>query len=673
MPAAPQNPLTASTARDVTKFRTWLGRDAGQDPREEDEDPTFVPLKIMRTAGGRQLDYCELAVDLGRREERLVDIRTPTKWNRQVTIRKLSAETPDLDGDGAPIDNSDPAFWGFLGTQTISLRAPNDESATVTARLDNFLFGVPLTGMRVRDPRTDTVVVLERDPFFNPLVNGVIWANRSTHRNTVGDYVLWVHPESVKTVPAETYQGETSRGAWTLIDMVHSVCGLLNGNELFIKNPTRDELVASIVDAPEVENFYLKRGLWLPQALDAILEPHGFGWFTKISRGDSGAIVRKISVFKRGVGEEKEIFLQRPDDTTPPALDTALTNVAELVHELSVADLANKIEGYGGYQGREITLELYRGWLESEDSLTADELDKTETADNGSLYLTHPDAWRLWVANEAGDWTGYRPEIPNPRDLSGVFSRFVARRRWMDDCCQRDVNDRRIPPVAHWYDPAPPSGGAAEWRVIPPGSYSVLTDQIGIRFNGAKPPDDIVSAGANVKIRLTGTVSGDSRLFKEATRRDESPNGRNVTLVLDLSDRFFDRSVQTTGTYASAINDDAIYQPEDIDDGDDLQEYVNAVRNTEDAANIRAGITLAGIHDEYEIGNLITKVNGRNISFNRLSDDTEETRYLQVVGIEHDTQRQLTVLRVELNRDEGYERDGSFGGPFGKKFRNKDK
>ena len=44
--------------------------------------------------------------------------------------------------------------------------------------------------MRVRDPRTDTVVVLERDPFFNPLVNGVIWANRSTHRNTVGDYVL---------------------------------------------------------------------------------------------------------------------------------------------------------------------------------------------------------------------------------------------------------------------------------------------------------------------------------------------------------------------------------------------------------------------------------------------------------------------------------------------------
>lgn len=657
MPAAPQNPLTA-TAKPVTKFLTWLGGDDGTAPSEENDDPTFQPTAISRSAGGRSIDYCTFTVDLGKRGERLVDMRTPTAWNRQIEVRQKSTEPPELDDNGDPIDDSDPVFWGMLGSQTLYLTR-REESATITARMDHYLFGTPIVGMRVRNPQTGTNVTLEMDPFFNPLVNGVIWANRSTHRNLVGDYCLWVHPESVKTVPAETYQGETSRGTWTLADIVHSVCGLLNSNESFIKNPTRAELQASITDRspPEVQNFYLRRGLYLPQALDAILEPHGFGWFVKITRAESGASVRKITVFKRGEGDEKEIYLQRPEET----LDVAKSNVEELTHELSVAELANRIYGYGAFQEREVTIELYKGWLAAEDSYTPEELDKTDPT---SDYAAHPDAHRLWVANEAGDWTGYRAEITGTLDLSSVFTSIVPRRRRIDDCCQRDVNGRRIPPVVQWYDPVD-----STWKYIPPGSYQVLTDQIGIRFTGSMPPTDIGLGAAGTKVRITGTVAGDSRLYKEATRRDESPNGQNVTLYLDLSDRFFDRSVQTTGTYASAINADAIYQPEDLDDGDDLQAYVNEVRNVEDAANLRVSITLFGIHRDYEIGDLITRVAGRSISFDRLSDDTEETRYLQVVGIDFDRARQLTVLRVQLNRDEGFERDGSFGGPFGKKLR----
>lgn len=677
MPAAPQNPRTVSTARDVTRFVARLGAEGGVAPTKANEDPTFQPLVVSRSAGGRTVDYCTFSVDLGKKEQHLIDMETPTAWNRQIEVRIPPVEPPTDEEVSAGTDRDDPVFWGMLASQTLSLTAPNTESASVVARVDRHLYGGPLTGMRVRDPRTATMVLVEMDPVFNPLVDGQIWANRSAHKdpNTeVGMYV-WVHPESIKTEPALTYQGETSRAAWTLAGMVYTLCRFLNSAETYIKNPTREELQASIVDQspPEIENFWIPRGQYLPQYLDSILTPHGFGWFLKVGTDSSGASIRKITVFKRGAGEEKEVFLQRQGVDAPVDLDPAKTNLKDLTHELSVADLANKVYGYGNYQEREITLELYRGWLEADDALTAEALDKTETAANGSVYLAHPDAWRLWVANEAGDWKDYRTVAPNaipaPRDLSAVFEKFTPRRRRIEDCLQTDVNGRRIPPVVHFYNPTPPDGGAAKWVQLPPGSYSVLTDQIGIRFNGSKPPDEIVLAGAAAKIRITGTVAGDARLYRGADRRPESPNGLDVILFLDLANRFFDRSVQTTGTYLSVIAEDAIYQPEDLNDGDDLQAYVNAVRNTEDAANIRAGITLSGIKREYEIGNLITKVDGRNISFNRLAKNASEKRYLQIVGIDLNQPSQETILRVEMNADEGYERDGSFGGPIGKKLR----
>lgn len=654
MPAAPQNPQTASTARQGTKFLAWVGDTDGGAPTEEQEDPTFRVLTVSRSAGGRQIDYALLAVDLGRREERLVDMETPTAWNRQVEIR-IPGET-----------DSSPVFWGMLGSQSLSLDE-RDESATVTARLDRNAYGAPLIGMRVRNPSGGAMVAIEMDPVFNPLVDGEIWSNRSTHKDPTGQFYVWVHPEAVQSTQAEAYQGETARQSWTLADMVFTLCWLLNPSETHIKNPTTEELQSAFTDAPEVSNFWIRRGQYLPQYLDAILTPHGYGWFTRFGTDGDGNTVRKIAFFRRGAGTEKEVFFQRPNDDTPPDLDLSKTNLKRLSHDLSVADLANRVYGYGAYEEREVTIELFRGWPEADDSLFPEELDRT---DPESQYLNHPDAWRTWIANEGGDWNGTRPEITAPPDLASVFTLLTARRRRLEDCLQTDNSGRRIPPVAEWYDPADQTEGDPEvWKAIPPGSYSVLTDQIGIRFNGAQPPDDIATGGAGVRVRITGTVTGDKRLNRDADRRDESPNGQDVILFLDVSNRFFDRQVRIFGTYGSVLVGRFLTYPDERDDGDALQTYVESARNVEDAANLRASITLHGIHREYEIGDLITRVAGRNISFNRLSKDAEEKRYLQVIGIEWDTQRQETTLRVAVNEDEGYERDGTFGGPTGKKLR----
>lgn len=658
MPAAPTNPLTA-TAKAATKCVTLLGPEDGTEPLPEHEEPTYVPIIISRSAGGRSLDYATFAIDLGRREERLVDMRVPSEWNRQVIVTRPDADDVDVG-----------IFWGMLAAQSITISDRN-ESAMATARIDPHLFGGPLTGMRVRDPRTGDMVRLDMDVVFNPLVDGVIVANRSTHLDPDGNFYVWVHPESVRTDDAETYQEETDRQSWTLAGMVFSMCWLLNPNEEHIKNPTREELTAAIVDQdpPEVSNLWLRRGDYLPAYLDMILEPHGFGWFDKIGYGDGGETTRKISVFKRGEGEKKDVYLQRPEETSPE-LDLAETNVADLQHDISVADLANVVYGYGGLQEREVTVELYRGWPATDDDLACEELDKTVTAEDGSVYLTHPNVHRLWVANEAGEWTNTRTEITDPLDMASVFDLWTARRRRIDDCLQRDVMNRRIPPVLQLYNPEEQIEGEPEiWTDVRPGTYSVLTDQIGVMFNGATPPDDIVMAGTGARLRITGTLTGDSRLFREATRREASPNGKEIVLYLDVADRFQDRQVQTSGSFASVIHDNALYGEDTRDDGDDLQGYVDSARDVEDAANVDAAIRLHGLHWDYEIGDMVRKVAGREISFDRLSLGQEGTRYLQIVRIDHDIQRQSTTLYVRLNQDEGYQRDAMFGGPVGKKLR----
>jgi hypothetical protein len=727
MTSAPANPFT-ELGRDVSKALVWLGAADGSTPAKDGETQSLQLVRLVRSAGARSLDYAQLAVDLGRDGSRLVDLQTPQAWRRWIEIRTA-------DDDGEPVGAA--LFRGELGGQTIGISGPGrEEAASVDARLERWHFGRLLTGMRVRDPVSEAVVKIDMDPVFNPVIDGRVIANRSTHRDPDHDYYLWAHPEAIRTAAAKTFQGETSPQSWTLPGIVFSLCWSLNGDETHIKNPTREELQAvmgfpaddwrpstgytsgdrvenggniytcsitgvsaasggpsgegsAIADGtvtwafesaapntPKVANLTIRRGAYLPDLLDAVLIPHGFGWFTQLSfdepdeeSDDPPAMRAKIVLFRRGEGEEREIFLQRPGED----LDLAKSNMPDLSMQTSVAELANVVQAFGGYEEREVTIELSRGWSESEDAYTVDDLDKD---DLDSQYAAHPKAWRLWVGNEAGDYTGTRTvvqPITAPLDLSGVFTLWVNHRRKVEDCLTFDATGlKRRPPHVQWFDPQ--EGVSGEWKTVQPGSYTVLEDQIGVLFTGQKPPDDIRFAGADgdgaeVKLRITGTVAGDARLFREATRRAVSPNGNDVVVMLDVSDRFHDRQVQTTGDYASVLPD--TYGKDDRDDGDDLEEYVGMVQDVEDCARIHAAFRLHGICLEYELGQLITRVAGRNISFNRLAEASEEKRYLQITAIEYHWQQQTTVLHVEAIDDEGFERDASFGEVTKKRWRNR--
>ena len=150
-----------------------------------------------------------------------------------------------------------------------------------------------------------------------------------------------------------------------------------------------------------------------------------------------------------------------------------------------------------------------------------------------------------------------------------------------------------------------------------------------------------------MKLRLTCVIACDKRVTYTATRQATSPNGRDIELYIDASDRFFDKQVDSGSTFFG------VYDALEKDDTTAIQTYAEDLRDINDSANIRASIVLFGIINSYKRGNLIAKVDGRNISFNRNSSDVATKKYLQVTGILFDAQKQRTVLETDsFNRVE---------------------
>jgi hypothetical protein len=149
-------------------------------------------------------------------------------------------------------------------------------------------------------------------------------------------------------------------------------------------------------------------------------------------------------------------------------------------------------------------------------------------------------------------------------------------------------------------------------------------------------------------MRVTATVEGDTRISYSANRRDSSPNGRDIELVLDMPTKFFDRQLMKTGPLASVLNGAPnTGTPDEKDDSTKIQKYAEEVQKTEDCAEVSVSVTLHGAdHPEYEIGKLIDKVDGRNLSLDANKPDEGEPRRLQIVGynLHLDGQQRMELL-----------------------------
>lgn len=625
MPVPPANPYT-NTAKPARKVKILLG---DQDGSEASDEVTYLKLlRIHRSNGGRHLDYAEFEYDLGATGERIENHLVQEQVARQVEVWLL-----DDQGNADQL-----LFWGELLLESITL--DRGESLRFQASVQPWHFGNICEGMNVKDPNSGDIVTVNEDPVFQPLIDGKIENNMSTELHDEHLYRLWIDPESVRTTEARTLQ-DASAEEWTLVDVIDSLQWMLNPDEEFIENAVVLPDDPIFEDAPTVRNLHLRRGAYLPQYLDDILLPYGYGWYLGLGTDPDNASIRKIVIFKQGTGTERMLYLQPLEET----LDLAKTNTEQTKLDTDIADLANVIVGQGSFQQRQVTLPLERGWEEDDDELDVADLVRS---DPGSQFATKKNVWRLFVGNEDGSYNGLRDEITAAPDLSSVLVNWIPRRQKLGSCLTLEPRTSsetgiRMRPVLEWS-----SDSGASWAVVPDEwGYQILQDRVGIYFTGDEVPEEIRFAADEALLRITGTLTGPYRVQQTATKQSTSPQRREVKLFLDLSDRFHDRAIQLSGEFRSESPFLADGVADTRDDSDELLEFLEAAREIEDAAGMTASFGLHGIHLDYQIGELLTRIDGRDIFLDRKSVGAETKRYLQMTGIIFDWQQQGTMIEVE--------------------------
>jgi hypothetical protein len=95
-------------------------------------------------------------------------------------------------------------------------------------------------------------------------------------------------------------------------------------------------------------------------------------------------------------------------------------------------------------------------------------------------------------------------------------------------------------------------------------------------------------------------------------------------------EKFQSRWRQTLGDYASVFADGTLLADEK-DDTEEIQSYAEKLRDQNHYAELDCEFRLPGWHLEYKIGDLITKINGREISLDAAPETAPVTRYVQIV------------------------------------------
>lgn len=557
----------------------------------------FSATRVVQSAGGATLDSAQLQWML-----------TSSLINRQQTTNFATLVEVWTPGTTARL------HLGDYVTESESVNQ-GGERLTAQSHLRKWHFGTPWFGQLWHDPRTGTDVSVSYPPIFNPVIDGKVLGNKSNKlRLDNGRAFIWCHAEQLVTSTAETYAGQKAE-KWTLATAVASVCWQMNGAESYIDNPT-DVSLAKLSTAVEMNAVTLGFDLSLPKILDQLCHPLGFNWFI-----DYELAKPRIEFFEVGNGPKKQLLFQAPNSS----LDLTASNVNDYSVTRMIGDAPNQVLVIGDYERREITLPLYRVWPVDDDSLTAEDLTINETSE----YKDKPVPWRMWVANEAGDYKDTRPEIGLPPDLSSVFKNFVPHRRNIEDPItyggQTGIDTQRRQILLEWS-----KDGGTTWEVVPPsfGQPAILPDQIGVLFTGDTPPPEMINAGDDARLRITGVVQGDHRIEYLAAALPNAVNGRANTLTLDVADKFQDRRVQLEGDFASAL----VGSPLGADEANDtaiMIGYGNTVRDQYSCAELDCRFVLPGIHLDYKIGDQITKIAGREIDLNMCVSPKE--RYPQII------------------------------------------
>jgi hypothetical protein len=319
--------------------------------------------------------------------------------------------------------------------------------------------------------------------------------------------------------------------------------------------------------------------------------------------------------------------------------------------------MANHVWLFGSSERIEFTAECVRTWSAGQDTLTAEQL--RASVDN---FEEVENVYRKWVIDTAGDYTTTRPENATKRfklDTLFGYPDQVPGRRKLGPTLTVGADGAPVGNVQGVYveysNPLYTEGGTEpEWLPIDNWGCVLMEKEAGVYFRGEWVPEEILRQGVDAKIRITATLDSDLRLFSDSQKEPTSPNGDDVWLALDMSDRFLHQSMAIVGDYKSRFYDDVlagVREANTTDDSDTIQEFGEQLRNTYDAAEISGPIVLHGCDYDFRLGDRVTAIPGLKLDL-LCNTAGSPLQYPQIAAITYDPQANTTTLQLERFRSD---------------------
>ena len=577
-------------------------------------DPTLRPLSARRSLGNKSLDTATFAVDLAAAGTRVQNLSLGQGGESVEIVGWVNGVLTSL-------------AWGRATVGSIEVG--KSEGITYTTRIEPYHLGVLMTGAYYNIPGLGPVVI-QTDPIFNPLIDGVVYPNMTAAPYLPGNTPCFVDPESVRTSQAQTLQGGAP-APWYLPQAVQYLCWALNPLQADVLNPSPLNLAA--LPAVPLYNLGLSRGKLLGDYLDQLLDPWGWTWFVQLLAPG----LRQLVLVQRGLGAAKTVLLQSPGSFW------AGDNAEETAVDYNVGSTRNNVTVCGDWHYFESTFVLQRAWPTSKDGTSSVQL--TQDADyNGDA--TNKRVWRDWVLNEAGDYNGTRPEIAAAYNFNAILGHALVPRR--QKFLPTLTLDKDLAPVGQQQGVSIDfsTDGGVTWlpvkRLTDP-TVQILERECGIRFDGNQVPWELYQAGSKAQVRVTATLRDDLRLGTNLPNDFTSPLAVSNPLLVDASDRFHWREVLAGSKYFANVSSGAV-SANLADDTLALAAFAATLKGAWDMADVSGPIELEGLDSaQYDLGDLITALNGRAVSFAA----SAAGRFPQVQSIDYDFQAQKRTLHLE--------------------------
>jgi hypothetical protein len=469
----------------------------------------------------------------------------------------------------------------------------------------------------------------------------------------------------------------------------------LDGAEFF--DPTNASTYQT--DPNRIRDYDATNKPW-PEVVAQLLGFYGFGMRWVCSTGPSGEPYDCLEVYRKdaaGPTDPKPIYLPE----TGSVVYNAPANVATMHAAFDYQAVANSFYIETAPQRYEVSVILAPGFQpQSGDGLAANRVQFRKSALDAATATTRA-KYRFYVADECGDghWSLAKSQwLTAPIDFSSVLQlpngnpdnlpTYVRRYRpGRNTLFSKDLNNKPLSAqlaVSRNYNgadaPCVWDTVSGTWQQID-GGWSLMEDRLGIEvsvddpesWNIGKPPagsvaqeptgvlhgitslsnpSSTIQSEKMFWLRLTTVIEADYGIEATAPRRDASPMASTVLRRVDARDHFHYDVVDGSSSFNSSPLSDQVVE----DDTVAALAHACQLRTTHEFPPLAATVTMPMLADYVQIGDRISQINGRDISFlvNSGIEQGEAPSFPFVVGLTWDFQenKQSTTLQLSDRRME---------------------